>query len=210
MANLGANRVKAQLQLLQQQLVQLAAKASQLDKQVPDWQRSSRIDSAWFQTRSPFLLDYVQESLSIQQRLLQSPTTASQQLLAEKLGHQLDVLLKAFQSDDVRRKETPAKWAKTSKTAPVKTTAAAVTEQRQRAGLLLQQLGGNGQALYQQLAEYHGFERRLEQMIQDAVATNQPVAMQLALQARLGRCRKAISSMEAEIEWYEQKGSRRG
>jgi primosomal replication protein N'' len=209
-ANLGAGIVKAQLQLLQQQLTQLAAKASQLDKQVPNWQHSSRIDSEWFQTRSPFLLDYVQESLSIQQRLQQSLTAGSQQLLAERLSRQLDILLKAFHSDEIRRKETPARWVKTNKTAAVKSAQPAVAEQRQRAGLLLQQLGGNGQALYHQLAEYHGFERRLEQMIQDAAATNQPVAMQLALQARLGRCRKAISAMEAEIEWYEQKGSRRG
>lgn len=205
-----------QLQQLQQLLLQLAAKASQLDKQVPDWQRSSRIDSELFQTRSPYLLDYVQESLSVQQRLTQSAYSQSQQRLAEKLASQLQLLLRAFQSDDIRRKETPANKtryspaAKSAASTSKTSVNSAVTEQRLRAGQLLQLLGGNGQALYQQLAEYHGFERRLQQMIQDAANANQPVAMQLALQARLGRCRKAISAMEAEIEWYEQKGSRRG
>lgn len=191
----------AAISQLHQQLLQLAAKASQLDKQQPDWQQSARIDNEHFQTRSPYLLDYVQETLQLQQRLAQNQHGASQQLLAEKLSRQLDILLRSFQSDAVRHKE--------QKSPPRKKANSSTVIQRERAGQLLQQLGGNGQALYLKLSEYHQFELRLQQMVQDAKASQQPVALQLALQARLGRCRKAISAVEAEIEWYEQKGLKR-
>ena len=60
--------------------------------------------------------------------------------------------------------------------------------------------------MHQQLAEYRGFERRLQDMVQESAQLQQPPAMQLALHARLGRCRKAISALEAEIQWYEQRG----
>lgn len=190
-----------QLTQLHQQLLQLAAKASQLDKQQPDWQQSARIASEHFQTRSPYLLDYVQETLQLQQRLQHNQHQVSQQLLAQRLSMQLDILLRSFQSETVRHKEQPARARKKVNNTP--------TPQRERAGLLLQQLGGSGQALYQQLSEYHQFERRLMQMVQDAQSSQQSVAMQLALQARLGRCRKAISAVEAEIVWYEQKGLKR-
>ena len=67
------------------------------------------------------------------------------------------------------------------------------------------ELGGTHQALYQKLSETHEFERRLLQMIHEAAQQQQAPELQLALHARLGRCRKAISQLEAEIQWLEQK-----
>ena len=75
------------------------------------------------------------------------------------------------------------------------------------AGRLLAELGGTSQAMYQKLSEYHEFARRLQQMAHEAAQRNEEPAMQLALHARLGRCRKAISALEAEIQWYEQRKS---
>jgi primosomal replication protein N'' len=61
--------------------------------------------------------------------------------------------------------------------------------------------------MYQKLSEYHEFARRLQQMVHESAQRNESPDMQLAIHARLGRCRKAISALEAEIQWYEQRKS---
>lgn len=71
--------------------------------------------------------------------------------------------------------------------------------------------------LYQQLTEHHEFERRLMDMItereQQRVRSKSATANKLsqevlALHQRLGRCRKAISSIERNIELAERKNLR--
>lgn len=192
------------LQQLEQQLLTLAARAGKLDQQLPDWQQRDYFATALFQTRSRHLLDYVQESMQLCQRIKsyegKPQVMQSQQLLCEKLAAQVQALMQAFSSQDVRQKEQAPKWRTTrSKTPPD-------TGNRHQAGQLLAQLGGTAQAMHQQLAEYRGFERRLQDMVQESAQQQQPPAVQLALHARLGRCRKAISALEAEIQWYEQRG----
>ena len=192
------------LQQLEQQLLTLAARAGKLDQQLPDWQQRDCFSSQLFQTHSRHLLDYVQESMQLCQRIKsyqgKAQVMQSQQLLCEKLAAQLQALLQAFTSQDVRQKEQAPKWRAARSKAP------ADTSQRHQAGQLLAQLGGTAQAMHQQLAEYRGFERRLQDMVQESARQQQPPSVQLALHARLGRCRKAISALEAEIQWYEQRG----
>lgn len=192
------------LQQLEAQLLTLAARAGKLDKEMPDWQQRDRFATELFQTRSRHLLDYVQESMQLCLRLktyVDKPQALqSQQLLSEKLAAQVQALMQAFLSQDVRQKEQAPKWRTTRSKAPVD------TQSRQQAGQLLAQLGGTAQAMHQQLAEYRGFERRLQDMVQESALQQQPPAVQLALHARLGRCRKAISALEAEIQWFEQRG----
>ena len=192
------------LQQLEHQLLTLAARAGKLDQRLPDWQQRDCFSSQLFQTRSRHLLDYVQESMQLCQRIktyLDKPQALqSQQMLCEKLAAQVQALMQAFSSQDVRQKEQAPKWrAARGKTAPA-------TVARHQAGQLLAQLGGTAQAMHQQLAEYRGFERRLQDMVQESAQQQHPPAVQLALHARLGRCRKAISALEAEIQWYEQRG----
>jgi primosomal replication protein N'' len=71
----------------------------------------------------------------------------------------------------------------------------------------------SSQALYQQLAEHHEFERRLlamlnerEQLRQSATPAKAKKILDevLALHQRLGRCRQAISKIEREIEVSEK------
>ena len=71
--------------------------------------------------------------------------------------------------------------------------------------------------LYQQLNEHHEFERRLMDMItereQERVrsksAINDKLSLEvLALHQLLGRCRKAISSIERNIELAEKNNLR--
>jgi primosomal replication protein N'' len=193
---------------LEQQLLKLASQASKIDQQAPAWQRRDWFASDLFQCHSPQLLDYVQEAMQLLQRL-QQPIRGTgelliiqqqnQQRLAEKLSAQMQALGRAFSCLDVRQREK-SKWrpAKTAAQTPT-------TPQRHRAGQLLAELGGSHQALYQKLSETHEFERRLLDLINEAAREQQDPARQLALHARLGRCRKAISQLEAEIQWLEQK-----
>jgi len=110
----------------------------------------------------------------------------------------MQALGQAFSCLEVRQREK-SKWR------PAKTTSQTPSPQRQRAGQLLAELGGTHQALYQKLSETHEFERRLLDLIHEAARDQLDPARQLALHARLGRCRKAISQLEAEIQWLEQK-----
>ncbi len=192
------------LQQLEQQLLTLAARAGKLDQRLPDWQQRDCFSSQLFQTRSRHLLDYVQESMQLCLRLktyLDKPQALqSQQMLCEKLAAQVQALMQAFSSQEVRQKEQAPKWRTARSKTPV------TPQSRHQAGQLLAQLGGTAQAMHQQLAEYRGFERRLQDMVQEAAQQQQTPDLQLALHARLGRCRKAISALEAEIQWYEQRG----
>ncbi len=192
------------LQQLEQQLLTLAARAGKLDQRLPDWQQRDCFSSQLFQTRSRHLLDYVQESMQLCLRLktyLDKPQALqSQQMLCEKLAAQVQALMQAFSSQEVRQKEQAPKWRTARSKTPVN------PQSRHQAGQLLAQLGGTAQAMHQQLAEYRGFERRLQDMVQEAAQQQQTPDLQLALHARLGRCRKAISALEAEIQWYEQRG----
>ncbi len=71
------------------------------------------------------------------------------------------------------------------------------------------------QQLYQKLNEHHEFERRLMEMVAErelqrvkskASDSTKLSAEVLALHQRLGRCRKAISTIERDIELAEKRG----
>jgi primosomal replication protein N'' len=75
------------------------------------------------------------------------------------------------------------------------------------------QLFKSSQALYQQLSENHGFERRLLAMLDERELLRKSATPSkakklldevLALHQRLGRCRQAISKIEREIEVAEK------
>ncbi len=101
---------------LEQQLLLLASKASQIDQQAPSWQQRDWFDSSLFQCHSPMLLDYVQESMGLLKRLTQIPTSSresslaavfqhNRQALAEKLSAQLTALTRAFANLENRANE---------------------------------------------------------------------------------------------------------
>lgn len=195
---------------LEQQLLLLASKASQIDRQAPSWHQRDWFDSTLFQCHSPMLLDYVQESMGLLKRLVQMPTQTreaslaavfaqNRQALAEKLSAQLTALTRAFANLENRANEQSYRQYRN------RNKASQPSKQQQAAGRLLAELGGTSQAMYQKLSEYHQFAHRLQQMVHEAAQRQDEPAIQLALHARLGRCRKAISELEAEIQWYEQR-----
>ncbi len=70
------------------------------------------------------------------------------------------------------------------------------------------------QNLYQKLVEHHEFERRLHHMLLEAETERSRCSAQkqqqlgekvLTLHQRLGRCRKAISTIERDIERFEKR-----
>lgn len=194
-------------QQLAKQLTQLAGQAVLVDRKFGNAPPADWFATKLFQTHSPHLLDYVQESQQLLQRLQQMPAESSGfRFLLDKLVQQIDALSRAFAAAGLREKE--ASRRRRSKTVAAKP-AAATTAERQRAGELLRQLGGTTHALYEKLAEYHEFERRLLQMVEDAARGADDVPRQLALHARLGRCRKAIAELESEIQWVEQRQRQR-
>lgn len=195
-------------QQLERQLTQLAGQAVLVDRKFGNTPPADWFATRLFQTHSPHLLDYVQESQQVLHRVQQMPSNhPGFRLLLDKLVLQLDALTRAFATAGLREKETRRRRRpKADATAKSPTPASA---ERQRAGELLKQLGGTTHALYEKLSEYHEFERRLLQMIDEATRTTDDVPRQLALHARLGRCRKAIAELEAEIQWVEQRQRQR-
>jgi len=186
--------MSSQLHVLQQQLAALAQQAEQLDQQQAQWNKRPWFDSELFQSRSAYLLDYVQEAEQCLARLQKAVGSGlpSATLLASRLAQQLDAIKRAFETKELRALKGKAK----------------PKSQRQKAEALVGQLRQSTQQLYSQLSEYKGFEQRLCDMLQleqQALAQNQSQPERvLAIQARLGRCRKAISELEAKIQWAEQ------
>lgn len=186
--------MQQQLSILTEQLQQLASQAESLDQRQAQWSKKPWFDTELFQSRSPYLIDYVQEAEQCLKRLKQAVASQSPSaaLLASKLATQVDALSRAFETKELR--------ALKGKTKP--------KTQRQKAEQLVGQLRQSTQQLYSQLSTTKGYEQRLLDMLQleqQALSLQQSSPERvLALQARLGRCRKAISELEAQIQWAEQ------
>ena len=196
--------MKDLLQALEQQLRKLTQQAKAIDSKQSNWQQKAWFDSDLFQSHSPLLTDYVLEAEAMLKRLKLSTEqgSASAQALAAKLSSQIQALSRAFQTRDLRY--VPGKTKK-------RTASASASEQAQ---VMVGQLRRSTSELYQQLSEYQGYERRLLDMLEleqrqlSGGSADTSADRVLAIHARLGRCRKAISELEVEIQWSEQ--NRRG
>ncbi|MCC5851606.1 MAG: primosomal replication protein [Alkalimonas sp.] len=180
----------SQLHELRARLDQLRQQALQLDKTPMAGKPIDWFQSELFSCHSPFLTDYVDEALQQLTRLQhfqsgQQHVSAEQQhRLAERIAAQCHALTRAFANHQTRRSFKVGKRK---------------TQQ------LVQQITQSSRDLYQQLSQYKEFEQRLQDMLRLAQQQNQPVQQQLALQARLGRCRRAISDVEQQIQFQEQR-----
>ncbi len=196
--------MKDLLQALEQQLRKLTQQAKAIDSKQSNWQQKAWFDSDLFQSHSPLLTDYVLEAEAMLKRLKLSTEqgSTSAQALAAKLSSQIQALSRAFQTKDLRY--VPGKTKK-------RTASASASEQAQ---VMVGQLRRSTSELYQQLSEYQGYERRLLDMLEleqrqlSGGSADTSADRVLAIHARLGRCRKAISELEVEIQWSEQ--NRRG
>lgn len=192
---------------LQQQIEQLAQHAHQFDK--AKWFDKNRYIQAQpslfahsvFATKSLKLCDYVDEIKDAFARLPSPDKRHAYAFALEKLSTQIEAVIKVLKSTPV--------WAKENKyTKPKK---AKVYKQA------VKKIMQSSHELYQELSQNHEFERRLQEMIdirkQQLASANSTQASKinqeiLALHARLGRCRKAITATEDKIQQVEKQQNR--
>lgn len=179
------------LQLLASQLTELYKRAGEIDSKRQPGKPQDWFESGLFSCHSPDLADYVADARRNLKRLSdnQPPlSAASQQRLAEHLAAQVDALTRAFSNQQTRSKfQRGVKINRQQAEKPVASKPGTVD-------------------LYQQLSEFQQFERRLLDMIEQAerYRGDGNADRILALYARLGRCRKAISEVEQAILQHER------
>lgn len=174
------------LATLSHQLQQLWQQAEKIDLQQVAGKPQNWFDSSLFSCRSPHLTDYVGEAQRNLRHLQNSNLSSlAKQRLVQRLSEQTSALTRAFRNVDTRR--TPAGKGKLK--------------------AVVQQISASSQQLYQQLSDTQEFERRLQDMISLANRETSADAIQraLALHARLGRCRKALSDIERQIQDLERR-----
>lgn len=192
---------------LQQQIEQLAQHAQQFDK--AKWFDKNRFIQAKpslfaqsvFATKSLKLCDYVDEIKEAFIRLPNPEKRHAYTFALGKLSTQIEAVIRVLKSTPV--------WAKENKFTQHKK--AKVYKQA------VKKIMQSSHELYQELSQNHEFERRLQEMIDirkqqlssastaEASKINQEI---LALHARLGRCRKAISATEDKIQQVEKQQNR--
>lgn len=175
------------LSTLAKQLQQLRKNAEQIDLQPALGKPQNWFDTALFSCRSASLTDYVVEAQRNLQHLQHNSLSDAARLrLVQHLSEQTAAITRAFRNVEVRRKSA--------------------TKHR-NIKAVVEKVSASSRQLYQQLSEIQEFERRLLDMIALANRDNSPQAVQraLALHARLGRCRQAMSDVEQQIQDLERR-----
>ena len=183
------------LQLLAGQLNELYQRASAIDAKRQPGKPQDWFESGLFSCHSPDLADYVADATRNLKRLSDNQSTlspASQQRLAEHLAAQVDALTRAFSNQQTRSKFQRS--IKLPKQQGTWQSAKPATEPSSTVDL------------YQQLTDFQQFERRLLDMIEQAerYRGDDTANRILALHARLGRCRRAVSEVEQAILKHER------
>lgn len=159
----------------------------------------SLFDRGVFTTKSMKLADYVSEIEDELKSLPQAEHRHAYQYALERITQQVQAVFNVIKSTPV--------WAKENKYSFKPKTKPQVYKQA------VQKMMQSSHELYDELKQNHEFERRLVLMIEErklkldaasaakAAEINQEI---LALHARLGRCRKAISATEDKIQQVEK------
>lgn len=130
----------------------------------------------------------------------------------QRIEQQISALMNAIQANQTMHQAAQASFD-ARKNVRVKAAKAAQLKQNDVYNKMAKSVLLSSHQLYQQLSEHHEFEKRLRDMITDreqqrirskSVNTDKLSQEVLALHQRLGRCRKAISSIERNIEQAEK------
>ncbi|WP_394173973.1 primosomal replication protein PriC [Thalassotalea litorea] len=167
-------------------------------------QRQALFDDRLFNRSFDNYSDYlpgIRRKLDQLQTLLDNKQQELGFSLLEQLQHQISSLITAIKANESRHQDSEYRLQRRKRlsTKQVKKVAQTLIQPTQQ--------------LYQKLAEYQGFEKRLEQMLfdeQDKLnrASKQDAGLQqtvLTLHQRLGRCRQAIARLESDIERQEKR-----
>jgi primosomal replication protein N'' len=129
-----------------------------------------------------------------------------------QIEQQISALMNAIQANEAMHQAAQASF-NARKNVRIKSARATKLKQTDKYNKVAKSVLLSSHQLYQQLSEHHEFERRLKNMITEREqqrnrATNVNIDKLsqevLALHQRLGRCRKAISSIEKNIEQVEK------
>lgn len=176
----------SQLAELRQRLQHLRQQAKELDQKPLPGKPLDWFDSDLFSCHSPYLTDYVDAAILHLDQLTHAAiqlSPAHQRHVVERIAAQCNALTRGFTNIQTRARFKPNHF---------------------RAKPVVQAITRSSRELYQQLSEYKEYEQRLEDMVRLAQTEANAVQKTLALQVRLGRCRRAITDVEQHIQQLEQ------
>lgn len=166
-----------------------------------------------FSSQSDRYLPYVEEierKLAEFTRLVASNKITLSKALLEHLEQQISAISIALQANSTIHQAAKLNFDANKKIRVKKAKAKQVSKYRD----LAKTLTLNSHQLYQKLTEHHEFERRLMDMLMEKERQrleckkheSEKLSFEvLTLHQRLGRCRKAISTIERDIELAEKR-----
>lgn len=199
--------------------MRLATDAKQIDIQNTQNKSHQLIENnnlfsrALFFSQSDRYLPYVEEverRLAEFTRLVASNKIALSKVLLEQIEQQISAISNALHANSAIHQAAKISFDANKKVIIKRAKAKQANKYRDMAKNLVQ----NSQQLYQKLTEHHEFERRLNDMLLEKeqqrlkckAHENEILSFEvLTLHQRLGRCRKAISTIERDIEQAEKR-----
>jgi len=154
-------------------------------------------------------IEEVQSRLTKLSRLLSTGKTDLSILLLQQIEQQIKAISTALNANITMHKAAKLSF-NTFKKVKIKK---AKAKQLQSNKKFAQNIMLSSNQLYQKLSEHHEFERRLMDMVAErelqrmksSAKNSQKISAEvLALHQRLGRCRRAISTIERDIEQIEK------
>ena len=204
--NLGSTN--SSVQELKNKVDELKHQLSAVLQGQQQWFKASDVfNSSHFYTKSDELKDYIKELENNVNRLVTVNDTTHAEYLTERISVQFTCLKNFYNSSYLSKKYTSQNKQLYSKVNRVKQIAAKATQ--------------SSQELYQELSKLQEYERRLLDMVtekqsmlnqaqQGRISNTQKTELQnqvLVTQQRLGRCRKAISGVEEQIQRLDSRTS---
>lgn len=204
--NLGSTN--SSVQELKNKVDELKHQLSAVLQGQQQWFKASDVfNSSHFYTKSDELKDYIKELENNVNRLATVNDTTHAEYLTERISVQFTCLKNFYNSSYLSKKYSSQNKQLFSKVNRVKQMAAKATQ--------------SSQELYQELSKLQEYERRLLDMVtekqsmlnqaqQGRISNTQKTELQnqvLVTQQRLGRCRKAISGVEEQIQRLDTRTS---
>lgn len=155
-------------------------------------------------------IDEVHRRIHEFSRLVKADKIGLSKAILMQIEQQISAISNALQSNSVMHQAAKASYDANNK---VRVKKAKIKRSKQY-GDFAKKIMLNSNQLYQKLSEHHEFERRLMDMVterENALAKSKGKenaklsAEMLALHQRLGRCRRAISGIERDIEFSEKR-----
>ncbi len=158
---------------------------------------------------TPYTLE-IQRRISELSRLITAKKIELSKILLQQIEQQIAALSNALHANSVMHQAAKLSFDANSKVRIRR----AKAKQTDKYKAFTQHITQTSHQLYQKLSEHHEFERRLMDMLSQreidrtTCKTNESAKISnevLALHQRLGRCRKAISTIERNIELVEKR-----